>query len=169
MLRSSRCVQPVGTDGSERRAACHQRCSDPRQSRSLGGICRRWSARRLRFSGYKVIPCRRSGAGSVDPPRRSPVSCGATQRHSDLVGDHGTLLQLKIKRSTDQLLRHLEQLLGQRDQLFRRQTAVPLVHRLCQRIGNSRAHPDRRCQQKRARKSRDNPYFKGRNVFRDRN
>ena len=26
-----------------------------------------------------LLPCRRSGAGSVDPPRRSPVSCGATQ------------------------------------------------------------------------------------------
>ena len=68
-----------------------------------------------------------------------------TRRLTDLIGDHGALLQLEIKRSTDQLLRHLEQLLGQRDQLFRRQTAVPLVHRLGQRIGNSRAHPDRRC------------------------
>lgn len=29
--------QPVGPDGSERRAACHQRCSDLRPSRSLGG------------------------------------------------------------------------------------------------------------------------------------
>src|SRR6476659_1813413 len=68
-----------------------------------------------------------------------------TRRHTDLVGNHGALLQLEIKRRTDQLLRHLEQLLGQRDQLFRRQTAVPLVHRLGQRIGNSGAHPDRRC------------------------
>jgi hypothetical protein len=33
-----------------------------------------------------------------------------TRRLTDLVGDHGALLQLEIKRRTDQLLRHLKQL-----------------------------------------------------------
>ena len=80
MLRSRPVCRSLSEpDGSERQAACHQRCSDPRQSRSLGGISRWRSARRSRFFGCKAIPCRRSGAGSVDPPRRSPVSCGATQ------------------------------------------------------------------------------------------
>ncbi len=29
--------------------------------------------------GYRAISCRRSGAALVDPPRRSPLSCGAMQ------------------------------------------------------------------------------------------
>ena len=49
-----------------------------------------------------------------------------------------------IERGPDQLLRHLKELLGQRDQLFCWQTAMPLVHGLGQRIGNPRADPDRR-------------------------
>ena len=38
----------------------------------------------------------------------------------------------------------LEQLLGKRYQLFRRQAAMSLIHGLGQRIGNSGAHPDHR-------------------------
>ena len=49
------------------------------RSRSPGGTYRLRSVRRSRFCGCRATPCRRSGAGSVDPPRRSPVSCGATQ------------------------------------------------------------------------------------------
>ena len=60
------------------------------------------------------------------------------------VGDHRALLQLKLKRGPDQLLWHLEQLLGQRHQLIRRQAAMTLVHRVGQRIGNPGANPDHR-------------------------
>ena len=66
-------------DGSGRRAACHQRCSDPRRSRSPDGISRLRSARRSRFFAFRAIPCRRSDVGSVGRLRRSPVSCGATR------------------------------------------------------------------------------------------
>ena len=57
------------------------------------------------------------------------------RRFANPVGDHRALLQLEIERSADELLRYLEQLLGKRYQLFRRQAAMPLVHGLGQRIG----------------------------------
>ena len=71
--------QPVGTRWFRKAGACHQQCSGLRRSRSPGGTYRLRSVRRSRFCGCRATPCRRSGAGSVDPPRRSPVSCGATQ------------------------------------------------------------------------------------------
>ena len=104
----------------------------------------------------------RQGLVRVDPgPRqravcqpRQPLGDGAfrpvqagkeyTGCLANPVGDHCALLQLEIERGADQLLRHLEQLLGQRDQLFRRQAAMAFVHGLGQRIGNPRANPDRR-------------------------
>ena len=64
------------------------------------------------------------------------------RRFANPVGDHRALLQLELERSPDQLLRHLEQLFGQRHQLVRRQTAMAFVHRLGQRIGNPGANPD---------------------------
>jgi hypothetical protein len=75
-----------------------------------------------------------------------PVQAGEeyTRRLTDSVGDDRALLQLKIECSADQLLRHLEQFLGQGDQFFRRQAAVALIHGLGQRVGNARADPDRR-------------------------
>jgi hypothetical protein len=60
------------------------------------------------------------------------------------VGDHRALLQLEVERSADQLLRHFEQLLGQRYQLVRRQTAMALVHCFGQGVGNPRTNPDHR-------------------------
>ena len=60
------------------------------------------------------------------------------------VGDHRALLQLEVERSADEVLLDLEQLLGKRDQLFRRQAAMPLVHGLGQRIGNPGADADHR-------------------------
>jgi hypothetical protein len=59
------------------------------------------------------------------------------------VGDH-RLLQLEIERSADELLRDLEQLLGKRHQLICRQSTMPLVHGLGQRIRNASANPDHR-------------------------
>ena len=63
-----------------------------------------------------------------------------TRRFANPVGDHRALLQLEIERSADELLRDLEQLLGKRYQLFRRQAAMPLIHGLGQRIGNPSTH-----------------------------
>ena len=81
MLRSKpACRSLWEPDGSERRAACHQRCSDPRRSRSLGAICRLRNVRRSRSCGRRAIPCRRLAAGSGGRPRQSPANCGATRR-----------------------------------------------------------------------------------------
>ena len=75
-----------------------------------------------------------------------PVKTGQkyTRCFAHPVGNHGALLQLELKRSPDQLLRDLKELLGQRDQFFCWQAAVALVHGLGQRIGNAGANPDRR-------------------------
>ena len=104
----------------------------------------------------------RQGLVRIDPgPRqravcqsRQPLGDGALRamqagqkyagRFANPVGDHRALLQLEIERSADEFLRDLEQLLGQRYQLFRRQAAMPLIHGLGQRIGNSGAHTDHR-------------------------
>jgi hypothetical protein len=67
-----------------------------------------------------------------------------TGRFANPVGDHRALLQLEIERSADELLRDLEQLLGKRHQLICRESAMPLVHDLGERIGNASANPDYR-------------------------
>jgi hypothetical protein len=62
-------------------------------------------------------------------------------RFANFVGDHRALLQFEIKGRADKPLWYLQQRLSQRHQLFRRQTAVSLIHGLGQRVGNPRAHP----------------------------
>jgi len=80
MLRSRlECHKLSDPDCSERRAACHQRCSDLRQSRSLGGICRWRSARRSRSSLCRAILYGRLGDASDGLPRQSPVNWIAMQ------------------------------------------------------------------------------------------
>src|SRR5258708_3949215 len=80
MLRSRlECHKLSDLDCSERRAAFHQRCSDLRQSRSLGGTCRLRSAKRLRFSMPRVIPYGRLGVASGGLARQSPESLIAMQ------------------------------------------------------------------------------------------
>ena len=73
-----------------------------------------------------------------------PVQTG--QKHAghfaNPIGDYGALLQLELDGSPDQFLRHFEQLFGQRHQLLRRQTAMALVHRLGERVGNTGANPN---------------------------
>ena len=81
------------------------------------------------------------GDGAFRPMQTSQKDAG---RFANPVGDDRALLQLEIERSADQLLRHLEQLLGQRHQLVGRQPAMALVHGLGQRVGNPRANPDHR-------------------------
>jgi hypothetical protein len=86
----ARVSQPVGTRWFRRRAVCHQRCSDPRQSRSPGATCHWWSARRLRFSRCRVIPSGKLGAVSggvpqgIEPflvsPHHSTAGCDRTAR-----------------------------------------------------------------------------------------
>ena len=65
------------------------------------------------------------GSDAVRQPHQ-PVGDGAlramqtgekyTRRFADPVGDHIALLQLELERGTDELLRDLEQLLGERHQ-----------------------------------------------------
>ena len=63
---------------------------------------------------------------------------------ADRVRDHRSLDQLKLQRGLHQLRRDLEQGGGERHQFVAGQTAVPLVHRLGQRVGDAGAHPDHR-------------------------
>ena len=72
-----------------------------------------------------------------------PMQAGQkyTGRFANPVGDHRAVLQLEIEGSTDELLRDLEQLLGKRYQLFRRQAAMALILGLGQRMGNASADP----------------------------
>ena len=79
MLRSRPgCRRLSEQDGSGRQAVCHQRCLDPRQSRSLGGTSRWRSGRRSRSFACRTIPCRRSLDSSAGRHRRSRGSCAAT-------------------------------------------------------------------------------------------
>src|SRR5262249_30496196 len=61
------------------------------------------------------------GDGAFRPMQTSKKYAG---RFANPVSDDRTLLQLAAERSSDQLLRHFEQLLGQRYQLVRRQTTM---------------------------------------------
>ncbi len=75
MLRSRPECPPLSDpDCSERQAACHQRCSDLRQSRSPGGTCRWRSARRSHFSMCRAILYGRLDVASDGLPRQSPVN-----------------------------------------------------------------------------------------------
>ena len=67
---------------SERRAACHQRCSDFRPSRSPDDISRLPNVRRSRFFAFRAFRSARSDAGLVGVPPPSPVSYGATPRRA---------------------------------------------------------------------------------------
>src|SRR5436190_40169 len=101
----------------------------------------------------------RQGLVGVDPRPRQGAICQSHQpfgdsalcamqarqkytgRFANPVGNYRAFLQLEIERGTDELLRHLEQLLGERYQLFRRQAAMSLIHGLGQRVRNPRADP----------------------------
>ena len=62
----------------------------------------------------------------------------------DGIGDHLTILQLHLQRALDDRGWHLQQRSGHRQQLLARQPAVPLVHRLGQRIADAGAGADHR-------------------------
>src|SRR6516162_1731457 len=64
------------------------------------------------------------------------------RRFANPVSNYRALLQLELKRSPDQVLRHLEQLLGQGHQFIGRQPAMTLVHCLGERIRDPGANPD---------------------------
>ena len=59
----------------------------------------------------------RVGDGALRPVQAGQKYAG---RFANPVGNDRALLQLEIERSADEVPRPLEQLLGQRDQLFRR-------------------------------------------------
>ena len=80
MLRSGLDCHMLSDPGcSERQVACLQRCSDLRQSLSLGGTSRWPSARRSRFSMPRGILYGRLGGASDGLARQSPVSSIAMQ------------------------------------------------------------------------------------------
>ena len=80
MLRSRlECHKLSDPDCSERQAACHQRCSGLRQSRSPGGTSRWRSARKSPSSMCRAILYGRLGGASDGLPRQSPVSWIAMQ------------------------------------------------------------------------------------------
>ena len=61
-----------------------------------------------------------------------------------MIGNDRAVGQFQIESRADQLRRHLEQFLGERNQLFGRQSAMTLVHGLGQGKGDTGAHPDHR-------------------------
>ena len=63
---------------------------------------------------------------------------------ADRVRDHRALDQFELQRGLHQLRRDLEQGGGERHQFVTGQTAMALVHRLGQRVGDAGAHPDHR-------------------------
>ena len=63
---------------------------------------------------------------------------------ADRVRDHRALDQFELQRGLHQLRRDLEQGGGERHQFVTGQTAVALVHRLGQRVGDAGAHPNHR-------------------------
>ena len=63
----------------------------------------------------------------------------------EIVGDDGTALELKAHCCLDQFGRYFEQLFGEGNQLFDRKAAMPLVHRLRQRVRDPGTYPDQRC------------------------
>jgi hypothetical protein len=65
-----------------------------------------------------------------------------TVRITEAVSNHRAIGQLEIEGRSDQVLRHVEEFFGQRRKFGHRQTAMAVVHRFGQRIGDSGAHPD---------------------------
>ena len=63
---------------------------------------------------------------------------------ADLVGDHSALGSFELEGRQDQFLRRFEQFFGEWDQLIRRQSAMTLVHRLCQCVRYPGAQSDHR-------------------------
>ena len=58
------------------------------------------------------------------------------------VGNHRAIGQFEIEGGANQLLRHIEELFGERRQFGHRQTAMAVVHCFGQRIGDSGPHSD---------------------------
>ena len=62
----------------------------------------------------------------------------------EIVGNDSAVVELEAQRRLDQLGWHFEQLFGEGNELLRRQTAMPVVHRLGERVGDPCAHTDQR-------------------------
>src|SRR5437016_4842702 len=83
-----------------------------------------------------VASVMRLAARPVGAQSRSPTPLAAP------IGDDRSLSQFEIKGGADQFYWNLEQLLGKRYQLIRRQAAMSFVHGFRQRIGNAGTDPD---------------------------
>ena len=105
MLRSRPgCRSLSEQDGSGRQAACHQRCFDPRQSRSPGDISRWRSGRRSRSFVYRAFhagdrsPARPGGID--DLPGVAPQRCHPKWR-SGVSCDDGAVARRAIRSSPE--------------------------------------------------------------------
>jgi hypothetical protein len=76
----------------------------------------------------------------------SPVEAGEENAAAALkvIGDYGATFELEAQRRFDELCRGFEQGLSERDELFGRETAMPFVHLLGERVGDAGAHADQR-------------------------
>jgi hypothetical protein len=62
----------------------------------------------------------------------------------ELVSDHSACLKFEVECRFNQLCRHLEQLASECDELLGRKTAMAIVHRLGERVGDAGAHANKR-------------------------
>jgi hypothetical protein len=60
----------------------------------------------------------------------------------EVIGDYGATFELEAECRFDELSRYFEQRLSERDELIGRQSAMPFVHRLGQRVGDPGTHAD---------------------------
>ena len=63
----------------------------------------------------------------------------------EIVGHNGTTVELEVQRRFHQFGRHFEQLFGEGNELFERKTAMPFIHRFCERVGDPGTYADERC------------------------
>ena len=93
---------------------------DPRPRRLAG-------CQRLEFSGNLAF-------GPVEPCEENATT------PIEIIGENYAFLQFEAERRLDKLRRDLEQLPREQHEPIDRQAAVPLVHRVGKRIGNTGAH-----------------------------
>jgi hypothetical protein len=82
-----------------------------------------------------------TGDGTLGPMQPGEKDAGLLVHG---VGDHLAVIELQIERALDDRGWHLEQLGGHRQQLLARQPAVPVIHRLGQRVADTGTGADHR-------------------------
>ena len=99
--------------------------------------CERWLSV-IRLVGIDHRPRRSSDSERLelfgDLPL-GPVEAGEEDATEALkvIGNYGAIFELEAERRFNELCRHFEQRLSERDQLFGREPAMPFVHRFGER------------------------------------